>query len=81
MRHFLQPLTGEHDLVTMEGQIWKSIFNPGFSSHLMTLVPETMGDVMIFRDILREHVAQADMFALDNVALYVTMDVIGIVAL
>lgn len=41
MRHFLQSLTGEHDLVTMEGQMWKwgSIFKPGFSSHhLMTLV-------------------------------------------
>lgn len=85
MRHFLQPLTGEHDLVTMEGQMWetwRSIVNPGFSSHhLMTLVLETMGDVLIFRDILREHVAQADMFALENVALYVTMDVIGRVAL
>lgn len=47
----------------------------------MTLVPETMGDVMIFRDVLREHVAQADMFSLDNVALYVTMDVSRRVAL
>lgn len=37
-----------------------------------------MGDVMIFRDILRD---QADMFALENVALYVTMDVFGRVPL
>lgn len=85
MRHFLQPLTGEHDLVTMEGQMWKtwrSIFNPGFSSqHLMTLVPEMIEDVMMFRDILREHVAEADMFALEDAALNVTMDVIGRVAL
>lgn len=31
MRHFLRPLTGERDLVSMEGQLWKtwrSIFNP-----------------------------------------------------
>lgn len=36
---------------------------------------------MIFRDILREHVAQVDMFTLDDAVLYVTMDVIGRVAL
>lgn len=44
MRHFLQSLTGEHDVVTMKGQMWKtwrSIFKPGFSSHhLRTLVPD-----------------------------------------
>lgn len=77
MRHFLQSLT-RHDLVTTKGQMWKmwrSIFNPGFSSHhLMGLVPEIMGDVMIFRDILREHVSQV--FTLDDAALHVTMDVI-----
>lgn len=46
LRHFLRPLTGEYDLVTMEGELWKtwrSIYNPGFSSsHLMTLVPDIM---------------------------------------
>ena len=82
MRHFLQSLT-RHDLVTMKGQMWKtwrSIFNPGFSSHhLMGLVPEIMGDVMIFRDILREHVSQV--FTLDDAALHVTIDVIWRVAL
>ncbi|MCJ1348823.1 hypothetical protein MMC31_007056, partial [Peltigera leucophlebia] len=69
----------------MEGQMWKtwrSIFNPDFSSHhLMTLVLEIMEDVMIFRDILREHVAKANMFALEDAALNITMDVIGRVAL
>lgn len=42
----------------------------------MSLVPEIMGNVMIFRDILREHVSQVDMFTLDDAALHVTMDVI-----
>ena len=36
LQKFLRPMTGESDLVTMEGDIWKklrSIFNPGFSSN------------------------------------------------
>ena len=40
MRQLLCPLTGKHDLVNMEGQLWKTrrnIFNPGFSAtHLAT---------------------------------------------
>lgn len=47
----------------------------------MTLVPEIMEDVMIFRDILQGHVAQAGMFALEDAALNVTMDGIRRVAL
>ena len=85
MRQFLEPLTGRHDLVSMEGQMWKtwrSIFNPGFSAnHLMTLVPSIMEDALIFRDILREHARKGDMFSLEETTLNVTIDVIGRVVL
>jgi len=47
MRRFLEPLTGEFDLVSMEGEMWKRwrrIFNPGFSSSHIT----TLADSVIF---------------------------------
>lgn len=85
MRNFLRPLTGDHDLVSMEGQPWKTwrnIFNPGFSAgHIMKLVPDILKEVTIFRDSLRNHVKEGDMFSLEEHCLNVTMDVIGRVAL
>ena len=71
LRGFLRPLTGEHDLVLMEGSLWKTWranFNPGFSaSHLMTLVPGIMTDVLVFRDILKHHAKKNDLFLLDKI--------------
>ncbi|MCJ1282012.1 hypothetical protein MMC26_001335 [Xylographa opegraphella] len=81
MRHFLRPLTGEQDLVTLEGPIWKrwrATFNPGFSAnHIMTLVPGMVEDVTVFRDILRGHAEQGDMFCLEEASLNLTIDIIG----
>ncbi len=85
MRQFLRPLTGKHDLVSMEGQLWKkwrTIFNPGFSAtHLATMVPEIMKDVLVFRDILRQRAEQGNIFSLEETTLNVTLDVIGRVTL
>ncbi|MCJ1422456.1 hypothetical protein MMC29_000336 [Sticta canariensis] len=84
-RQFLRPLSGKHDLVTMEGQLWKTwrtIFNPGFSAnHLMTLVPTILEDVSIFYGILRGHAEKGDLFSLEEATLSVTLDVIGRVTL
>ncbi|MCJ1245230.1 hypothetical protein MMC30_002433 [Trapelia coarctata] len=81
MRHFLKPLTGKYDLVTLEGPIWKrwrAIFNPGFSaSHIMTLIPGMVEEVSVFRDILRGHAEKGDLFCLENLALNLTIDIIG----
>jgi cytochrome P450 len=85
MRQFLRPLTGKHDLVSMEGQLWKkwrTIFNPGFSAtHLATMVPGIMEDVLVFRDILRQRAEQGNIFSLEETTLNVTFDVIGRVTL
>lgn len=84
-RQFLRPLTGEHDLVTMEGQLWKTwrtIFNLGFSAnHLMTIVPAILENISIFRDILSNHAEKCDIFSLEETTLNVTLDVIGRVTL
>lgn len=85
LRDFFYPLTGEYDLVTMEGDVWKrwrSIFNPGFSSsHLTTLIPGILEDTLTFCDILREHVQEGDMFPLEDSTTSLTVDVIGRVTL
>ena len=81
LRTFIHPITGSNDMLTMEGDLWKTwrgVFNPGFSvGHLMKLVPDIMKDVSTFCDILREHVNNDDLFLLDEVTIKMTMDVIG----
>ena len=81
MRRFLEPLTGDYDLVSMEGQMWKRwrrIFNPGFSaSHINTLCGSVMEEVKIFRDILKNHAIKHDLFKLEDHALNLAIDVIG----
>ena len=81
MRRFLEPLTGESDLVSMEGEMWKKwrrIFNPGFSAgHINTLAESVLEEVKIFRAILRKHAKQGDLFKLEDHALNVAMDMIG----
>ncbi|SLM34293.1 cytochrome p450 [Lasallia pustulata] len=85
MRDFIDPLAGEYNLVTMEGDMWKrwrSIFNPGFSSsHLMTLIPDILEDTLTFCGILRQHVQKDDMFSLEELTISLTVDVIGRVTL
>lgn len=85
IRQFLRPLAGKHNLVSMEGSLWKTwrnIFNPGFSaSHLTTIVPEIMEEVLVFRDILRGHAGKGDIFSLEEATLNLTLDVIGRVTL
>ena len=81
MRNFLEPLTGELDLVSMEGQIWKKwrrIFNPGFSAtHISTLTKSIMEEVKTFRSILRQHAQDDSLFQLEEHALNLAIDVIG----
>ena len=85
LRTYLDPLTGGHNLVTMEGQMWKTwrnIFNPGFSAdHLNTLVPAIVQDTLVFCDNLREHVRKDDMFSMEEMTINLTIDVIGRVTL
>ena len=85
IRDFLYPLTNGRDIVSMDGQEWKtwrSIFNPGFSaSHLMTMVPEMVKETVIFCRILEEHAEKQDAFAMKNLTDDLAMDIIGKVVL
>ena len=81
LRHFLRPLTGEADLVTLEGTTWKrwrTIFNPGFSAnHILRLVPGMVEEVEVFRGVLDKKAKKGDLFFLEEASLSLTIDIIG----
>lgn len=81
LRHFVRPIAGKDALVTLEGPVWKrwrTIFNPGFSlSHIMTLVPSIVEEMMIFKNILQAHAEKGDIFHLEEMSLNLTIDIIG----
>ncbi|KAF7886789.1 uncharacterized protein EAF02_003436 [Botrytis sinoallii] len=70
IRAFLKPLTGESDLVTLEGDTWKywrAIFNPGFSAgHVSSLVPGMIEEIKIFKDLLKKHAKSGKMIFLED---------------
>jgi len=59
---FLKPIIGKMSIVTVSGDYWKKVrmmFNPAFAtSHLETLIPGMIEEVMVFIDIL-ENAAKA----------------------
>lgn len=81
LRRFMQPIAGEFDLVTMEGQMWEKfrvIFNPGFSAaHLLSLVPDIVVEVGGFCAILREKMEEKTTFSMKQLTDDLTMDIIG----
>lgn len=85
MRKFLRPITGEFDLVSMEGDMWRTwrnIFNPAFSpGHLMKCIPAIIEETTTFCKILQEHVEKRDIVPLKMLTDNLTMDVIGRVVL
>ncbi|KAF7917420.1 uncharacterized protein EAE98_010183 [Botrytis deweyae] len=85
IRAFLKPLTGESDLVTLEGDTWKywrAIFNPGFSAgHVSSLVPGMIEEIKIFKDLLKKHAKSGKMIFLEDASLNLTIDIIGRVAM
>ena len=85
MRDYMEPMAGEMDLTTLEGDAWKTwrtTFQPGFSSiHLMTKVPQMVEDILIFCEILRERAASGEVFQLDPLTINLSLDIIGRVAL
>ena len=81
VKKFLYPLTDGLDIVTMEGQMWKTwrgIYNPGFSlNHLMSQIPSIVDETRILCELLRGHVQKNDIFKLKHLTDNITMDVIG----
>ncbi|KAK4550094.1 hypothetical protein LTR36_003061 [Oleoguttula mirabilis] len=82
---FMQHLGGPGNLVSSEGAEWKkwrSAFNPGFSAtHLMSLVPAIVDDVLVFKDILTTHAENDHLFRMERAATRLTVDIIGRVVL
>ena len=78
---FLDPFVGKHNLVTMEGSMWKqwrAMFNPGFSAvQVMNLIPAIVEEVVVFRDLLRERASRNEIFQLEELGLNLTLDLIG----
>ena len=82
---FLYPLTGEKDIVSMDGREWKTwreIFNPGFSAgHLMTLVPAMVKQTAIFCRILSNLSDKGKTFRMKKLTDGLTIDIIGKIVL
>ena len=85
LRDFLRPITNGLDIVTMEGQQWKTwrgIFNPGFStSHLISLTPGIIEETETFCEILASHSRNQTIFRMKDLTDNLAMDVIGRVVL
>lgn len=65
-----------------EWRPWRAIFSPGFSNTYLTgLIPHMVEETMIYNIILREHAQRREIFELDTVTLWFTMNLIGRVAL
>ena len=58
LREFLRPLSNGQDIVTMEGQMWKTwrnIFNPGFSlANLIMLPPGILRETLVIDEFLQK---------------------------
>ena len=85
IQQFLNPVVGEHNLVGMEGSMWKqwrARFNPGFSaSQIISQIPGIVDEVIVFRDLLREQARKNEMFQLEELGLNLSIDIIGRVVL
>jgi cytochrome P450 len=85
LHHEFQDYTQCLDLVTSEGQHWKtwrSYLNPGFSAKNLTrLVPEMVEEIEVFRDWLRTTAMSGQVVSLAQNAEKLTVDIIGRLAL
>lgn len=78
---FFKPITGGPNLFDMpeeEWKPWRAVFNKGFNNeHFLTLIPGMVKQVGVYRETLRKHAENGDMFYLDTTTLRFTMDLIG----
>lgn len=86
---YLYPLAHGRDMASLEGadwKLWRSRFNPGFSSkNLTALIPSVIEEVVVFRDIMRSKLGKdgtwGEAFQLEPLTTSLTFDVIGRAAL
>ncbi|KAI1339721.1 vera protein [Xylariaceae sp. FL0016] len=84
VKQFLEPLTAANDIVSTDGQVWKtwrSRFNPGFSQrNLTTLLPEILEEMTVFVQILRDLAGEdgkwGPVFQLEERTTNLTFDII-----
>lgn len=84
VKHFLEPLTSGLDMVSNEGDEWKtwrSRFNPGFSQrNLIAMLPELIEEASIFASLLEKAAGPAgqwgSVFQLEEKTTNLTFDVI-----
>ena len=85
LKEFLKPIAEGLDIVTMEGDLWRTwrgIFNPGFSAgHLMGLTKDIVEETDRFCDILQEYSRNGKIFRMKHLTDNLTMDIIGRVVL
>ncbi|KAG6356748.1 hypothetical protein INS49_014622 [Diaporthe citri] len=76
----LEPLTGLNDLVTMEGQEWKtwrSVLNPGFSAkNLTALLPAFLEEIQVLKERLVKVAGSGEVIKMEETIQRATVDVI-----
>ncbi|KAI9669008.1 MAG: hypothetical protein M1817_005165 [Caeruleum heppii] len=81
LQDWFHSITGGPNLFSMpesEWKVWRAVFSPGFSSQSITqLVPHIVEETLSYRDVLREHARENDLFQLDTTTLRFTIDLIG----
>ena len=81
MLYEFAPLTRGDDLVTSEGQQWKtwrSILSPGFSMrNIHSLIPDMLEEIQVFRTILRSLAGTGETVPMTKFAARLTVDVIA----
>lgn len=82
LKAYMKPISGGHDLVSMEGEEWKrwkDVFRPGFSQ-VTELVPAILENIRVFRDLLANKSkipGDGGVFQLHHSALLLAMDMSG----
>ncbi|KAI3396389.1 hypothetical protein diail_12197 [Diaporthe ilicicola] len=76
----LEPLTDLHDIVTMEGQEWKtwrSVFNPGFSAkNLTALLPAFLEEIQVLKEKFAKIAESGEVIRMEKIVSQATVDVI-----
>lgn len=76
-----EPLSHGVDLVTSNGQQWKtwrSIFSPGFSpKNVQTYIPSMLEEYRVFRSKLHSFATSGETIKMDRLAMSLTVDIIG----
>ena len=82
---FFDPLAGGPNLFTMNGAEWRrsrALFNPGFSAnYILAQIGHIVEETLVYVEILREHARDQKLFSLDEITLWFTLDIIGVVSL